>query len=78
MIQSGLEMFFFCLIGIVIEFAIRVLTILFPPSLKGAFYHSVIVLVLSVVIGRQVPGVMYIYTVPIASKLTLRGRECVH
>lgn len=47
-------MFFFCLIGIVIEFAIRVLTILFPASLKGAFYHSMIVLVLSVVIGRQV------------------------
>lgn len=69
-------MFFFCLIGIVIEFAVRVLTILFPSSLKGAFYHSMIVLVLSVVIGRQVPRVMYIYRVPIASKLTLRRRVC--
>ena len=40
--------------GVVLEFSTKVLTVLFPPSLKGVFYHSVIVLLLSVIIGRCV------------------------
>ena len=36
------------------EFSVRILTILFPPSTKGLFYHSVLVLFMSMIVGRQV------------------------
>lgn len=42
----------FHLLGIVIEFAVRVLTIILHPSLKGIFYHSTLVLILSIIVGR--------------------------
>lgn len=41
-------------LGIVIEFAVRMFTILLHPSLKAIFYHSTLILILSIIIGRQV------------------------
>ena len=41
-------------LGIVIEFAVRMFTILLHPSLKAIFYHSTLILMLSIIIGRQV------------------------
>lgn len=36
------------------EFSVRILTILLPPSTKALFYHSVLVLFMAVIVGRQV------------------------
>ena len=39
--------------GIVLEFCVRVLTILLPSSLwKVSFYHSALVLLVALIIGR--------------------------
>lgn len=41
-----------CVVGIVMEFCTRILTVLLPPSLKAVFYHSALVLFLAVMVGR--------------------------
>lgn len=41
-------------VGAVVEFSIRILTLLMPVSLKAIFYHSTLVLFVAVIIGRCV------------------------
>ena len=38
--------------GIMCEFCVKAITTILPASVKGFFYHSAIVLILSVIIGR--------------------------
>ena len=38
--------------AIVLEFCVRILTVLLPLPLKGIFYHSALVLLVSAIVGR--------------------------